>query len=132
MPPYLRRFLKYAVVGGGTFLFDLCLLYVFTDYVRVNYIIAAGLAFIIAVSINYFLSRRYVFRGSDKQWGTGYLHFLGIALAGMLIVMGGMYLLVGLLHVPYLLARIVIAGVTGVWNYLLNLFVNFKVVGKHQ
>jgi hypothetical protein len=37
---------------------------------------------------------------------------------------------VDLLGLHYLVSRILIAGVVGVWNYLLNLYVNFKVAGK--
>lgn len=132
MPPHITRFLRYVVVGSSTFLLDLSLLYVFTDYLRVNYILAAGMSFAVAVSLNYVLSRRYVFHGSDKDWKTGYLHFLYIASAGVVLVMGGMYLLIGLLQLSYLLARVIVAGVTGMWNYLLNLFVNFDVAGKHD
>jgi putative flippase GtrA len=61
----------------------------------------------------------------------GYTNFIGIALIGMGIVMGGMYVLTVFLAWNYLISRICIAIVTGLWNYLLNLHVNFKVAGKH-
>ncbi len=125
------RFLKYSVVGTSTFSVDLMLLYVLTDVLLVNYVIATGLAFVLAVSINYALSRRYVFKGSLRNLKEGYLNFLVIASIGLLIVMGGMYILVSLFSFNYLISRIGIAAVTGFWNYLLNLFVNFKVSGKH-
>lgn len=131
MPRAIYRFLKYSTVGCSTFLLDLLLLYILTDYFLVNYIVAAGLCFAIAISVNYAVSRRYVFKNSAKTWKKGYFHFLLIALGGVLIVMSGMYVLVDLFGVRYLPARIIIAGITGFWSYLLNLFVNFKVAGKH-
>lgn len=125
------RFLKYSVVGVSTFSVDLMLLYILTDVLLVNYVIASGLAFVLAVSINYALSRRYVFKGSFRNLKEGYFNFLVIASIGLLIVTGGMYIFVSLLGFNYLISRIGIASVTGFWNYLLNLFVNFKVSGKH-
>jgi putative flippase GtrA len=62
---------------------------------------------------------------------SGYINFIVIALVGLLIVIGGMYVLVSLLGVGYVAARFAVAVITGFWNYLLNLFVTFKVVGKH-
>ena len=131
MSPGIVRFLKYSTVGASTFVLDLLLLYVFTDLWGIGYVLAAGVAFVIAVSINYFLSRRFVFKQTTRNHQTGYINFLGIALGGMLLVMGGMYVCVSLLELNYLLSRIAIAAVTGFWNYLLNLFVNFQVAGKH-
>jgi putative flippase GtrA len=92
---------------------------------------AAGVAFIIAVSVNYLLSRRLVFKGSLRSVGGGYLNFMIIAGAGLLLVTAGMFALTSWLGVHYLVARVAIAVVTGFWNYLMNLYVNFKVAGNH-
>jgi putative flippase GtrA len=127
----LKRFARYSFVGGGTFLFDLVLLFLLTDYLGINYVIAAGVAFAIAVSINYFISRRFVFKGTQRTLGRGYVNFLMIAGGGITFVMLMMYVLVSIFNAPYLVARVMVAGVTGVFNYLLNLYVNFKVAGKN-
>lgn len=60
------------------------------------------------------------------------MYFIAIALVGMVLVTGAMYVMVELLGIYYLLARVVVACVTGVWNYLLNLFFNFKVAGQYE
>ncbi|MEN9921988.1 MAG: hypothetical protein RL097_264 [Candidatus Parcubacteria bacterium] len=131
MPPKFIRFFKYSIVGGGTFAFDLALLYVLTEFFAVQYVIAAGVAFLIAVSINYWFSRQYVFKRTLREVKEGYVHFVTIALIGLLMVMGGMFVLVEYAHFDYLFARIIVALVTGFWNYLMNLYVNFKVVDRH-
>lgn len=129
--PAIKRFLKYSAVGVSTFIFDLILLYVLVDVYGLPQVSAAGLAFLMAVSINYWLSRRFVFKGTLRGVKAGYSNFILIAVAGLLIVMSGMYMLTEQFGLPYLLARIITAAVTGSWNYLINLFVNFKVAGKH-
>jgi putative flippase GtrA len=131
MPPGIIRFFKYALVGGSTFAFDLVLLFVLVDYFKMNEVVAAGVAFVIAVSINYLISRTFVFKGTKQGLKTGYINFIIIALIGLLIVTSGMYLMTVVLQWNYLASRVIVAGFTGCWNYLMNLFVNFKVAGKH-
>jgi putative flippase GtrA len=131
MQKALNRFLKYSSVGVSTFLFDLLLLYVLIDYVKIYYPIATAMAFGIAVSINYLLSRRFVFKGTLRSAHVGYGIFLSIAGAGMVAVTGLMVVFVEILKMDYLPSRVIIAGIVGTWNYLMNLYVNFKVAGKH-
>ena len=126
----LVRFLKYSSVGVSTFLFDLFLLYLFIDYLNIYYVYATAVAFAVAVSINYVLSRRFVFKGTLRSAHAGYGVFLLIALAGLCAVTGLIVVFVEVLHMHYLPSRVIIAGIVGMWNYLMNLYVNFKVAGK--
>jgi putative flippase GtrA len=130
--PALKRFLHYSMIGLGTFLLDLALLSLFTQFFKTNPVWTAGVTFLIAVSINYFLSRRFVFVGTTREHKSGYSYFLLITGVGLLFVTGSMYLLVTVLGIYYLVARVAIAAVTGIWNYTMNLFFNFKVADIHQ
>ena len=127
----LQRFLKYALCGGSTFLFDLLLLTLFMGTFKWSPAFSAGLGFLIAVSINYTLSRRFVFKGTLRSIHAGYIGFLVIAGTGLVFITAGMYFLVEVLGWNYLISRVLIAFFTGTWNYLLNLYVNFRVAGKH-
>lgn len=128
----VKRFLQYSLIGLGTFLFDLLLLFILTEVFFLNYLHSAAVAFLIAVSINYVLSRCLVFKGTTRGPLSGYANFFIIAGLGLLFVTVSMYVLVELYGVYYVLARVVVAAVTGVWNYLMNLFFNFKVAGVHD
>jgi putative flippase GtrA len=121
------RFFKYSTIGGGTFLFDLGLLFLFTDVLGFNYVLAAGVSFLIAVSCNYLLSRKFVFNETTRGLKEGYVYFIAIALSGLALVTGSMYVLVEFLGAHYLVARVLVAGVTGIWNYTINLLFNFKI-----
>ena len=77
-----------------------------------------------------FLSRRFVFKGTLRSVHEGYGVFILIALAGMGAVTGLMVVFIEVLHMNYLPSRIIIAAMVGMWNYLMNLYVNFKVAGK--
>ena len=127
----LVRFLKYVIVGVSTFIFDLILLYIFIDIFLWNYVIATGVAFVVAISVNYFFSRRYVFKGTLRSFYAGYVVFMVIASMGIGVAMLGMALMVGIFHFRILDSRIIIAGVVGIWNYLMNLYVNLKVMDEY-
>jgi putative flippase GtrA len=131
MPKRFSRFFKYSSVGVSTFLFDLALLFILIDWFKINYVLSTGVAFMVAVSLNYQVSRRFVFPGTLRSAHAGYAIFLLITAAGMLAVMGLMSIFVGQMHWQYLPARIFVAGVVGFWNYLMNLYVNFKVT-EHE
>ncbi|MBA3788884.1 GtrA family protein [Patescibacteria group bacterium] len=126
----MKRFLRYVAVTLPTFLLDLGLLVLLTQVFSVNYVLATGIAFIVATTANYFLSRRFVFMGSHRSFSLGYVYFLTIALVGLFTVTSSIWVLVGLLHFNYILSRLLIAFVEGMWNYLMNLYLNFKVSGK--
>lgn len=125
----LIRFFKYSLTGGTTFVLDLCLLYLFTDIFHWHYLVAAAVSFTVAVSVNYWFARRFVFSETLRSVGAGYAIFITIAAGGIVIVTGLMYVFVGMLGWPYIGARVAVAGFTGLWNYFLNLYVNFKVAG---
>ena len=66
-----------------------------------------------------------------RSWHRGYAHFFIIALVGMALTTTGVVLLVQYVGLPYLVARVLVAGGVGIFNYLLNLHWNFKVAGLH-
>lgn len=124
------RALKYFSVGASTFLFDLLLLFIFVDYFGMGEVGAAGIAFLIAVTINYFISRKFVFAETERKAMSGYMIFIGFAGLGFVAVTSLMYLCVEVLEYNYLVSRIIIAAFVGIWNYLNNLYFNFKVHKK--
>jgi putative flippase GtrA len=124
------RFSKSTGIGIGTFSLDLLLLSAFIDVLHIHYLISAGVAFVMAMSLNYVISRRYVFPESTRSVYIGYALFLLIGGTGLFLVTALMYIYVDVLHLHYLMSRILTAGVVGWWNYLMNLYVNFKVVEK--
>ena len=131
-PQGVRRFCKYALVGGTTFAFDLLLIYLLTEFLGVPYTLSTPLGFVIAVSINYVISRRHVFTGTERNFHHGYLYFIAVAGGGAAAVTVAVTLLVTTFALHYLVARILVACVMGTLNYLFNLHFNFKVAGRHH
>ncbi|MFH0996472.1 MAG: GtrA family protein [Pseudomonadota bacterium] len=125
----LRRFFRYTAVGCLTFLFDLLLLWIQIEKFHVYYLYAAVSSFLIAVSVNYILSRRWVFKGSARRLAAGYLYFFKTAVAGALTTGFLMWMFCHSTNESYLPIRVIIAGIIGMGNYLIHLFLNFRVAG---
>lgn len=123
----VHRFLTYLVVGVSTFILDLGMYYSLIHFFGVNYLLSATLGYIIGITLNYVFSRKYVFAETERQVHTGYLIFIGIAIIGLCIITTCMYILVDLLQFNYVISRIVVAGLVGVWNFYTNSRHNFKV-----
>jgi len=123
-----RRFTQYSTVGVSTFAFDLLLIYLFKAYLGMGDAAAVTLGFAIAITINFFCSYYWVYRGTERDRLSGYLIFVGLATLGLLVVLSGTILLVQLFAVNIYLARSIVAAVVGLANFLLNPFFNFKMI----
>ena len=132
LPLGMKRFIRYAAVGGSTLAFDLGMLYVAVSMIGIAYYIATPITFLIAVSCNYMLSRTFVFKGTARSWHMGYAYFALMAVAGAVTTTAIVALLVSRIALYYLLARIIASCFVGMANYLFNLYVNFRVVGVHE
>ncbi|WP_142781080.1 GtrA family protein [Agrobacterium sp. T29] len=127
----LRRFLTYALVGGGTFGLDRLLM---AGCLRLGmaYPVAVYIGFFLGVSLNYLISRRYVFRGTSRSMEMGYFNMLTVAAMGAFATSSLSVLIVRGFDVDMLLARLPVAAMVGVGNYLFNLYANFDVAGRHH
>ncbi len=120
---------RYFLVGFSTFALDLLILFALLE-LGVPYLIAVAIGFLIGVSLNYAISRAWVFRGSDRKLRQGYLYFVTAAGTGLFIILSSVGLLVEVFGLPVIVARIIVSGAVGYGNYLFNLYLNFKVAKK--
>jgi len=125
------RFFRYVSVGVSTFLFDMLLLYIATTLLGVPYYISTPIAFLIAMTINYLISRRFVFTGTERKIHHGYMYYVVLGVSAASVITGLVTILVEHVGFNYLVARTIVSGLVGIFGYLFNLYFNFKVVGKH-
>ena len=113
-------YLRYLVAGGIAATTDIALLYVFTDLFGIWYLISATLAFLVAVVVSFVLQKFWTFR--DK--GTDGMHrqaasYLGVQLTGIAANTIGMYLLVGVAGLWYILAQIIMGALIAIFNFVM-------------
>ena len=61
------QFFRFIFVGGTAFLIDFFIYFALVEFVNVNYLIAATIAFFISVLANYYLSTSWVFNQSQIE-----------------------------------------------------------------
>ncbi|HLC53978.1 MAG TPA: GtrA family protein [Candidatus Nanoarchaeia archaeon] len=126
-PDMATRFFRHSTSGTLLFLVDISLLALFVESLEMHYLFAVAVAFIISHTLNYLITRQWGFRGSGTTLGKGYSYFIAIGLAGA----GATVILVGFfveyLGLYYLLAKVIVAAIVGVCNFLFNYYITFKI-----
>lgn len=125
------RFLKYSAIGTSTSALDFYFIWVLTSQFGVHYLISSGVMFLVAATLDYLADRHFVFSNSKRDAEVGYLYFLAILGAGLIMTLLAMAVMVEIFNCDYLISRIIVAGAVGMWSYLMNLYVNFKVAGRY-
>jgi putative flippase GtrA len=114
-----------TIVSCGIFAFDIALLWELVQ-LGMGKVVAAALAFVIANSIHYAFGRGWIFRGTDRSVGTGFVYFLINAGIGLVITVTLFAALIRWTPINYLLARVLVSVVSGLTVFLLNGILNFR------
>ena len=116
-----------TVVSCFAFVFDLALLWAFVEYLGMNKLVAAAIAFVIATTLHYAFARTWIFKGTERAVGSGYVYFLINAVVGLVLtlVLFWAFMAIGL---HYVIARVVASVFAGLTIFVLNAVFNFKSV----
>lgn len=115
-----------TVVSCGVFLVGLLVLWLLVQKGGVDQIVAAGISFVVANSLHYWLGRAWIFRGTNQDVAKGYGFFLVNGLVGLVITVALFALLVRFTPVHYLAARVIVSLFAGLAMFLLNAVLNFR------
>lgn len=124
---YLMQLVRFAASGTIAALVGLFSTYVLTDIAGLWYLLSSFLAFTFASATAFTLQKFWTF----KEKSTDRLHVqaiqtLALALFNLAFNTAGMYMLVDLLHLHYLVAQCLIYGIIGVLDFILYRFVIFR------
>ena len=116
---WYKQIRNFLIVGFLSFFVDYILLFVFTEFCNMMYLIAAALSFSIYTVVCYLLSMRFVFKGKEGRKKTKeFAMFFGLNLIGLGINESLMWLMVSRVGMYYMLAKIFVEAVVMVWNYI--------------
>ena len=115
-----------SVVSGGTFAFDLALLWALVEFAGMDKLVAAALAFIAATSLHYVFGRTWIFRGTERGVASGYVYFLINAVIGLVITIALFAAFIRWTSINYLVARTLVSVIAGLTVFLLNAILNFR------
>ena len=114
------EFVRFCVAGFITFLLDYSLMYFFTSFLGIQYLISSACSFVIAISINYILCIGYVFKTVNVPPYQRGAMFFCFSVLGLLVTQIGMYVLVEIVLLHYMLAKLLVVAVVMFMNYVLK------------
>lgn len=114
----LKQIFNFVLVGTLAFAVDYFILIILTEYARISYLIAAGLSFSISVIVNFLLSMRFVFKAKDKSTREQFVIFISTSVIGLVLNEIGLWIFVELLSIDYRLAKIVMAAIVMLFNFV--------------
>ena len=117
---HICEMLRFAIVGGASFLVDYGLLYFCTEWLGIHYLYSAAISFTVSVVVNYWLCLVFVFQGAGRQTGWQAVLFIGSSIAGLGINQACMWLLVEKFGLHYMLAKIAATFIVMFWNYVMK------------
>jgi putative flippase GtrA len=144
--PEVKRFVKFAIVGGVGLIIDIVLLNIFERTLRMPVSVAVALAFIVAATNNFIWTRLWVYPESRTQKKRKQLPlFLTVNTCGLLInelffllFLVGITSLVQLVPVGFVQAhyrgiglnvtKLIAAIIVMLWNFWVNRLVTFRNV----
>ena len=123
------KVLRYIAAGGTAAAVNLLLLYIFTEFFHIWYVISASLAFLIAFGVSFILQKFWTFKdGSLRRVRLQLVLYFAIALANLAINAALIYLLVEFARLYHILAQII----TNALIALESFFVYRNLIFKEQ
>lgn len=124
-----RELFWYGVFGVLTTIINMAAFWLFSDALKVHYMVANVIAWVIAVAFAYVTNKLWVFESKSWErsvWIPECIGFVSARLATGLLDMGLMYLMISIIGVPKMWAKLVSNVVVIIGNYVLSKLVVFR------
>jgi putative flippase GtrA len=128
MKRLFQQIVKFVIVGGLSFVLDFIIYFVLTQFLAVYYLIAGFLSFTLSLIFNYLMSMKFVFKSKDSLTKTTeFSIFASLSVMGLGLNLLCLYILVDFIGMNDLWAKIVVAGIVMVFNFVTRkLFIEHK------
>ena len=118
---------RYVFVGGIAFVADWGMLVLLHEALIVNVYLATAIAFVFGLTVNFFLSKKFVFKEkSEKTNGLGEFVTYGIiGVIGLGLTEVIMWLLLKL-SIIYMMTKVIAAVIVLLWNFIARKIILYR------
>lgn len=125
MEELIVKFVKFGVVGVSGVFVDFGITWLMRDKLKLNQYVANSTGFMCAVVSNYVLNRLWTFHSTDPGIAIQFGKFFIVALIGLGLNNGIIYLLNERRQVKFYTAKLIATGIVMIWNFGANYLFTF-------
>lgn len=122
----LLRFIRFGIVGASGMVVDFGVTWLCKEKLHWNKYVSNSLGFILAATNNYVWNRLWTFQSTCDAVAREYTLFFIIALIGLGLNNGIIYLLHERLHLNFYLSKLIAIGCVTIWNFVMNYVFTFR------
>lgn len=112
------QFFRYIFVGCASFVIDFIIYFSLINFLNINYLISAAIAFFISVLANYYLSTSWVFNQDDIDNNLIEFNlFILISFVGLIFTEILLYLFTDMFNINYIWSKIIASIIVLFWNF---------------
>jgi putative flippase GtrA len=127
----LVQAVRFVLAGGLTASLDVALLILQVEYFGVHYLLAGFCSFTIAVTLNYLISRRWVFPSGRYKVSAEFVGFFLTSGAGLLINQVVLWIMVDHMDIDYRISKLASIVVVTIWNFATKKYLIFRAAKQH-
>jgi len=121
-----QQIFKFIIVGGFCASIEFITFNIFISFFKIDYLIANVLSILIAVSINYLLSRAFVFEKSRYSKRDEFLSFVLFSVLAILLNQMILWVLFEVIKLDIRLCKALAIVIVAFFNYLTKKYIVFK------
>ena len=122
------KFIKFGLVGLSGVFIDFGTTYLAKEKLGWPKYLANSLGFALAATSNFLLNRLWTFESYGPGAWQQYFKFIAIALLGLVVSNGAIYLLNEKRKLNFYLSKAIAVGVVMIWNFSANYYFTFRVL----
>ena len=116
----------YLIISVIATIYDVALLYIFTEFVELNYLLSATVSYCVGIVVGYIGQKTITFKDRNKQIAKQFGLFAFISFIGLLINLGVLKICVDVIGLHYMIGKVIAIGIGFFWNYTANKKFTFK------
>ena len=122
----LVQLIRYVFVGAAAFVADAGALWLVSDLLHIYYLIAAAVAFIFGLFVNYVLSKLFVFKQQKESKVKEFIAYGIIGVIGLGLTEVLMFLFTETAGIHYMLSKVISAVIVLMWNFAARKFILYR------